>query len=393
MSNVDIYTGTSWYRNLFNKVLVKVDAEKAHHGGIKALQMASRSPILVEQLRRAWDQPHPELVTNHFGRSLSSPIGLAAGLDKNAQAIDALDACGFGFVEVGTITGEEQPGNEKPRLFRLPEDRAIINRMGFNNDGSFLITERLMRRQDRGAGRAVLGINIGKTKTVPAEEAIADYVKSTLRLAGLADYMVVNVSSPNTPGLRDLQAVESLEPLLKSVQVAANRVAERDVPLLVKIAPDLADDDVVAVAQMVKSLGIHGVIATNTTISRDGLSTDAAIVEECGAGGLSGPILKDRSVAVLKLLRQHLPQETMVISVGGISDSDDAWQRICAGADLLQVYTGFIYGGPQWLATLNSQLAQKVRAAGLLNISQAVGRDLNSAIVSSTSSATTGGQK
>lgn len=373
MANSGSYTGKSWYRNLFNNVLVKVDAEKSHHAGIKALEAASRSPLLVEQLRRRWDQPHPELVTTHFGRSLSSPIGLAAGLDKNAQAIDALDACGFGFVEVGTITGEEQPGNDKPRLFRLPEDRSIINRMGFNNDGSFLVAERLMRRQDRGTGRAVLGINIGKTKTVPAEEAIADYVKSTLRLAEMADYMVVNVSSPNTPGLRDLQAVESLEPLLKSVQVTANRVTSRDVPLLVKIAPDLADDDVVAVAQMVERLGIQGVIATNTTISREGLITDSRIVEECGAGGLSGPILRQRSVDVLRLLRKNLPKETMVISVGGLSDSDDAWDRICAGADLLQVYTGFIYGGPQWLATLNQELAQKVRQAGFLNIAQAVG--------------------
>lgn len=366
----------SWYQNLFDNVLVKMDAEKAHHLGIKALAAVSKSPAAVEQLRRAWDQPHPELVTTHFGRSLSSPVGLAAGLDKNAQAIDALDACGFGFVEVGTITGEEQPGNEKPRLFRLPADKAIINRMGFNNDGSFLVTERLIKREERGTGRAVLGINIGKTKIVPAEEAIADYVKSTLRLAPLADYMVVNVSSPNTPGLRDLQAVESLEPLLKAVQVTANRVTSGEVPLLVKIAPDLADEDVVSVAKMVDRLGIQGVIATNTTISRDGLTSSPSHVDACGAGGLSGPILRERSCEVLTLLRQNLRADTMIISVGGISDSEDAWQRICAGANLLQVYTGFIYGGPAWLARINAELAQKVRAAGYLTIAEAVGSGL-----------------
>src|SRR6476620_4087142 len=263
------------YRPLFDRVLVRMDAEAAHRLGFRALR-ASR-PVLKRSRRG------PVGAVRAMGIDFPGVLGLAAGFDKNAEGIDALSAVGFAFVEVGTVTGEPQPGNPRPRLFRLPADRAVVNRMGFNNDGAEVVARRLAARAARPRGEVVLGINIGKTKVVPDDDetaVISDYEKSTRLLAAFADYLVVNVSSPNTPGLRDLQAVERLRPLLTAVRRQADAVTRRHLPLLVKIAPDLADKDVLAVADLALELGLDGIVATNTTIGRDGLASDPATVEK-----------------------------------------------------------------------------------------------------------------
>jgi dihydroorotate dehydrogenase len=300
-----------------------------------------------------------------MGIDFPGVLGLAAGFDKNAEGIDALAALGFGFVEVGTVTGEPQPGNPTPRLFRLPKDRAVVNRMGFNNDGAEVVAERLARRRLRRHGRTgrdvVVGVNIGKTKVVPEDDleaVVEDYEKSTRLLAPYADYLVVNVSSPNTPGLRDLQSVERLRPLLQAVRRQADAVTDTTVPLLVKIAPDLADDDVLAVADLALELGLDGIVATNTTISREGLRSDAAEVERTGAGGLSGAPLRARALEVLRLLRGRVGEDLTIIAVGGIGDADDARERLDAGATLLQAYTAFVYEGAGWPVRVQRELAR-----------------------------------
>src|SRR5699024_5981732 len=265
-----------------------------------------------------------------------------------------------------------QPGNPKPRLFRLVDDRAVLNRMGFNNEGSALVAERLHHLR---GPRPLLGVNIGKTKATPEEEAPADYALSAHRLAEYADYMVINVSSPNTPGLRDLQSVERLRPLLRSVREALAESGHAELPLLVKIAPDLADEDVDAVADLALSENLAGVIATNTTISREGLATDPGSVAELGAGGISGAPLKERSLQVLRRLRARVGDELTLVAVGGIETPEDAWVRIRAGATLVQGYTGLIHGGPLWPRRIHRGLARLVRAAGYTSVAEAVGVD------------------
>jgi dihydroorotate dehydrogenase len=324
------------YRALFDRVLTRTDPEKAHHAAFRAIRAARPVTGLLSKVGGAPGEP-----VSALGLTFPHVLGLAAGFDKNALGIDALGALGFGHVEVGTVTGEAQPGNPTPRLFRLPDDRAVVNRMGFNNDGAEVVAARLKDRGRR-AG-PVLGVNIGKSKVVPEDEAVRDYEKSARLLVPHADYLVVNVSSPNTPGLRNLQAVEKLEPILTAVQAIADGV-----PLLVKIAPDLSDDDVLAVADLALAIGLDGIIATNTTISRDGLRTPAAKVEEIGAGGLSGRPLTERSLEVLRLLRDRVGPDLTLIGVGGITTVEDARARLDAGATLLQGYTAFIYEGPRW---------------------------------------------
>lgn len=329
------------YRALFDRVLTRTDPEGAHHAAFRAIRAARP----VTSLRRTPGEP-----VRALGLTFPNVLGLAAGFDKNAVGIDGLGALGFGHVEVGTVTGEAQPGNPRPRLFRLPEDRAIVNRMGFNNDGAEVVAARLRsrgRRPARSGEGPILGVNIGKSKVVPEDEAVRDYEKSARLLAPYADYLVVNVSSPNTPGLRNLQAVEKLEPILTSVQSIAGQ-GDRRVPLLVKIAPDLADDDVLGVADLALAIGLDGIIATNTTISRGGLRTPAARVDEIGAGGLSGRPLTARSLDVLRLLRGRVGPELTLVGVGGITTVDDARARLDAGATLLQAYTAFVYEGPLW---------------------------------------------
>ncbi|MDN3353879.1 quinone-dependent dihydroorotate dehydrogenase [Actinomadura sp. DC4] len=342
------------YRLLFTTLLRRLPAETVHRLSFRALGLLAAVPGALPLLRRRSRPRDAALRVRALGLDFPSPVGLAAGFDKDAEAYEALGAFGFGFVEIGTVTARPQPGNPKPRLFRLVKDRAIVNRMGFNNEGARAAADRL-----RGRRTVIVGVNIGKTKVVPEHEAIADYVESTERLAALADYLVVNVSSPNTPGLRDLQAVEHLEPLLKAVRAAADRATPRRVPLLVKIAPDLADADIDAIADLALTLGLDGIIATNTTISRDGLA--GRNVEAAGAGGLSGAPLKARSLAVLRRLRERVGDRLVLVSVGGIETADEAWERLQAGATLVQVYTGLIYGGPSWPRRINRGLAGRLR--------------------------------
>ena len=344
---------TAPYRFLFDHLATRTDAERAHHAGFLAIR-AGR-PVARHTLGRRAGEP-----VERMGLRFPGLLGLAAGFDKNAVGIDALAALGFGFVEVGTVTGRPQPGNPRPRLFRLPTDRAVVNRMGFNNDGAELVAERLARRRRTGV---VVGVNIGKTKVVPEDQAVDDYRLSTRMLAPHADYLVVNVSSPNTPGLRDLQAVERLQPLLAAVRREALRATDRYVPLLVKIAPDLSDDDVLAVADLVVADRLDGIVATNTTISRDGLRSTAAEVERAGAGGLSGAPLLHRSLEVMRMLRSRMGEEPTLIGVGGIATIGDAVERLAAGADLLQAYTALIYQGPTWPGRMNRALARRTEPA------------------------------
>lgn len=340
--------------------------ERIHTIAAALMRVTCSAPVLRSLIARLCARPDPILRHRVFGVDFSSPLGLAAGFDKSAAGVNAWGQLGFGYAEIGTITGRAQPGNPAPRLFRLPADRALINRMGFNNPGAQVAAETL-RRPRRGPVHVPIGANIGKTKVVPVDEAVEDYRLSARLLGPLADFVVVNVSSPNTPGLRDLQAVDSLRPILAAVQ------AEVSVPVLVKIAPDLADVDVDAVADLALELGLDGIVATNTTISRAGLQTDPATVADMGAGGLSGPPVADRSLEVLRRLRSRVGPRLTLISVGGIETVDDAWDRICAGADLLQGYTGFIYGGPLWPKLIADGLAHRVRAAGFRTLAEAVG--------------------
>ncbi|WP_240311592.1 quinone-dependent dihydroorotate dehydrogenase [Nocardioides houyundeii] len=336
------HRGHLMYDVIFDTVLTRVDPERAHHVGFGAIRAARP---LTRRVLGAWERPVGTPVTA-MGLTFPHVLGLAAGFDKNALGIDALAGLGFGHVEIGTVTGEPQPGNPTPRLFRLPGDRAIVNRMGFNNDGAEAVARRLAAR---GRNDVVVGVNIGKTKAVPEESAIGDYQKSAGLLAPHADYLVVNVSSPNTPGLRDLQAVEKLEPLLRAVRRRADEVVvDRRVPLLVKIAPDLSDEDVLAVADLALAVGLDGISATNTTITRDRLTTDPSEVERIGAGGLSGAPLRARAEEVTAMLRRRVGPDLTIIGVGGISTVPEARARLAAGATLIQAYTAFVYGGPLW---------------------------------------------
>ncbi len=358
------------YKLLFSIVFRWLRAETVHHLGFWLIRVSTAIPGLGWVLRR-WLAPRdPVLRVRALGLDLPGPLGLAAGFDKDARGADALGALGFAFVEIGTVTAQPQPGNPTPRLFRLVEDRALLNRMGFNNAGAAAAAERLLARRDRGV---TVGVNIGKTKVVPEDEAVADYVASARMLAEVAEYMVVNVSSPNTPGLRNLQAVEHLRPLLAGVRDALDAAGPRRVPLLVKIAPDLADEDVDAVADLALELRLDGIIATNTTTSREGLATDPAHVEALGAGGVSGAPLKERSLAVLRRLRGRVGDRLVLVSVGGIETAEDAWARIQAGATLVQAYTGFIYGGPLWPRRIHQGVARLARQAGYASICQAIG--------------------
>lgn len=337
------------YQAVF-RVLKRLDPELAHELGMAMIRVFG-SPLFYSFLRRR-SRANPVLRVTTLGRGWESPVGLAAGFDKNAKGIRGFHALGFGHVEVGTVTAIAQPGNPKPRLFRLVDDKALINRMGFNNDGAEVVASRLARLRERHRELPVIGVNIGKSRVTPVEDAIDDYVRSTRLLAPLADYLVVNVSSPNTPGLRTLQDDSALRPLLTAVLEHAG-----DTPVLVKIAPDLADSDVVAICALVGSLGLGGISATNTTVSREGLSMEPGAVQAMGDGGLSGAPLAQRSLQVLRLIRQSVPREVCVVSVGGVFTGADVQERLDAGATLVQAYTGFVYRGPWFAAHLTRELA------------------------------------
>jgi len=356
------------YSLLFEHGLSRLDAEQAHRLTVRALATAHSMPGGPALLRAAFAVPDPMRDTRPvrwaLGAEHRSPLGLAAGFDKDGEVPLALLDLGFGHVEVGTVTAKAQPGNPRPRSFRLLEDRALINRMGFNNHGAQALAKRLARarRSERGQ-RAVIGVNIGKSKVTALEDAAEDYRFSARLLTPYASYLAINVSSPNTPGLRDLQSVEMLRPILEAVveEAESTRVRlRRDVPVLVKIAPDLHDEDVESVARLAAEVGLAGVIATNTTIARpDSLATSRERIERIGAGGLSGAVLADRSREVLGLLRATLPDDAVIISCGGVTTAADVQQRLDAGADLVQGYTAMIYEGPAWPGRIAQELAAR----------------------------------
>jgi dihydroorotate dehydrogenase len=347
------------WRALFTLVLTRLDAERAHRVGNRTLALLGRVPPLLALTRRR-GRPDPSLRVRALGLDLPSPLGVAAGLDKEAVAFTGLGALGFGFVEIGTVTAEPQAGNEPPRVFRIPGERAIVNRMGFPNPGATAVAAQL-RARDR---RVVVGANIGKTKV--AADAQADYVASARALAPLSDYLVVNVSSPNTPGLRDMQAIEPLRGLLTAISAALVEDGVR-IPLLVKIAPDLADDDVLAVADLALELELAGIVATNTTIDPQALARLAG-GDPAVTGGASGPPVHDRSLEVLRLLRDHVGERLVLVSVGGVETADDVWERLRAGATLVQAYTGFVYGGPGWPRRVNRELAARMAREGVRDV-------------------------
>ncbi|WP_236950488.1 quinone-dependent dihydroorotate dehydrogenase [Mycobacterium sp. MS1601] len=336
--------------------------ERIHTIAFAALRGVTAPAPLRRRLRHALAPADPVLASTVFGVHFPGPLGLAAGFDKDGHGLTTWGALGFGYAEVGTVTAAAQPGNPRPRLFRLPADRALLNRMGFNNHGAAALATQLVRRR----ADVPIGVNIGKTKVTPAAQADEDYRTSARLLSPLADYLVVNVSSPNTPGLRDLQAVSALRPILAGVLQEAGNT-----PVLVKIAPDLADSDVDEVADLAVELGLAGIVATNTTISRAGLHTPGAA--DLGAGGVSGAPVARRSLEVLRRLHARVGDRLVLISVGGIETADDAWERITAGASLLQGYTGFIYGGGMWAKHIHDGLASRLHAGGFASLSDAVG--------------------
>jgi dihydroorotate dehydrogenase len=327
------------YEQFVRPVLFSLDPERAHHLAIGALRFASDFPFLLRQLRRFQPLPTP---TRLFGLTFPNPIGLAAGFDKNGVALPAWEALGFGFIEIGTVTAKAQPGNPKPRIFRYPEQQALINRLGFNNDGADVVADRLAKLRASGRWpRVPIGINIGKSKATELADAPDDYLYSFSRLREFADYVVLNVSSPNTPGLRDLQQEEALTTLLSAIR-AANDTRK---PILLKISPDLSPDDLDRVIATCEQNEIAGIIATNTTLDHSAIPP-----ERNQTGGLSGAPLRVRSTAFIAALqaRTTLP----IIGVGGITDAPSAREKFDAGADLLQVYTGYVYQGPALLTEL-----------------------------------------
>lgn len=346
------------------RVLFKAPPERIHTLVFAALRGATASGLTRRGLRRGLAPHDPILASTVFGVRFPGPLGLAAGFDKDGLGLETWGALGFGYAEIGTVTAQPQPGNPEPRLFRLPADRGLLNRMGFNNRGAGELALRLARHEPD----VPIGVNIGKSKITPPERAAEDYASSARLLGPLAAYLVVNVSSPNTPGLRDLQAVESLRPILSAV------LAETTAPVLVKIAPDLSDEDVDAVADLAVELGLAGIVATNTTVSRAGLRTPH--VDDLGPGGVSGPPVARRACEVLRRLYARVGDRLVLIGVGGIETSDDAWERITAGASLLQGYTGFVYGGGLWAKHIHDGLAERLRAGGFSSLSDAVGSDL-----------------
>src|SRR3954470_7209509 len=338
-----------------------IPAERIHSWVFTALRTGTAPTPARRAMAKRLAPRDPVLESTVFGVRFPGPMGLAAGFDKNGAGLAAWGALGFGYAEVGTVTAQAQPGNPPPRMFRLPQDRALLNRLGFNNNGAAELALRLGRH----TSDVPIGVNIGKTKVVLAERAVDDYRESARLVGPLAAYLVVNVSSPNTPGLRDLQAVESLRPILAAVR------EETSTPVLVKIAPDLSDTDVDEIADLAVELGLAGIDATKTTVSRAGLATPG--VGELAAGELSGPPVARRSAEILRRLYRRVGDRLVLISVGGIETADDAWDRITSGASLLQGYTGFIYGGGLWAKHIHDGLARRLHEGGFKSLADAVG--------------------
>lgn len=343
------------YKKLVRPVLFFFDPEKIHHLTFTLLGLLRWIPGML-RLNRSWFRvKSPALRRTCFGVDFENPVGLAAGFDKDALRVDELASFGFGFIEIGTVTPRAQSGNPKPRLFRLPEDKAVINRMGFNNQGVDAAAMRLAKRKTP----VVIGGNLGKNKVTPNENAVDDYLAGFEKLYEQVDYFVVNVSSPNTPNLRDLQDKEPLTRLLRAIQERNDRKKRRK-PVLLKIAPDLTDGQLDDIVEIVKETRLDGLIATNTTISREGLHTPPSEVEAIGNGGLSGRPVLDRSNDVLRYLRKKLGADFPIIGVGGIMSPEDAWEKLRAGATLIQIYTGFIYEGPSFVKRINRYIVRQL---------------------------------
>jgi dihydroorotate dehydrogenase len=359
------------YRSLLRPLLFRLRPETAHE---LALNSLSISPKLTKTLLGDRFKRSPFGKLRRFGLTFSNPVGLAAGFDKNGIALESLAALGFGFIEAGTVTYQPQPGNKRPRLFRLPFDKALINRAGFNNDGAAAFAKRVKRSKLD----CVLGVSIGKSKAVGLDDAVTDYLKSFDAVYPVADYVAVNVSSPNTPRLRELQQSQQLEELLRALQERNQKLAEQPdgrgaLPLLVKVSPDLNRDELESIVAVARRNRVAGLIATNTTTGRAPLKTPRQEVEACGEGGLSGAPLRRRSTEVVATLYNMTDDSLPLIGVGGIFTAEDAWEMISAGASLLQIYTGFIYEGPAIASKINDGLRRIISSKGFVSLDEAVG--------------------
>ncbi len=358
------------YRNIFKPVLFRMDPEKAHHLVIGGLGAGVRIPGTLAAMQSMYGiTSTPDMTTELFGITFPGPVGLAAGLDKNAQAVAGLSASGFGFMEVGTVTPKPQPGNEQPRLFRLPSDRALINRMGFNNEGAWAMADRLRHLVDH---PIPIAVNIGKNKVTPNEEAAEDYKACISELYTYADFFVVNISSPNTPDLRNLQHGNELKELLAEVMQEMNAQAQNhgtSKSVLVKISPDVSDAELEYMVETIRQSGAAGIIATNTTLSRDGLTHNHA----GETGGLSGRPLTERSTEIISRVYRQTEGRLPIIGCGGIFSSEDAYDKIKAGSSLVEIYTSFIYEGPQITRRLHNGIRELMQRDGFAHISEAVG--------------------
>ena len=363
----------SLYRSIVRPILFRLPAELAHEFALHSLSLALGSTTARRFVARRF-QSEPFGKLQRFGLEFRNPIGLAAGFDKNGTVAQALAALGFGFIEVGSVTSEPQPGNPRPRLFRLPRDRALINRAGFNNCGAAQLAENIKRRRPA----CIVGVNIGKSRHVAIEDAITDYLTSFDAVYDVADYIAVNVSSPNTPNLRELQRPDMLADLVKTLQLRNDELARRGSlvgpkPLLVKIAPDLTEIEIESIVEVASAQKIAGIIATNTTIRRDGLQTSLAEVAACGEGGLSGAPLRGRANEVIAMIYRMTQGKLPIIGVGGVFSAADAWEKVCAGASLIQLYTGFIYEGPGVARRINEGLVGILQREGFRSLDEAVG--------------------
>lgn len=355
-------------------MLFRFESEKAHNFGINSLKYGLSTEFAQNIAYRKFGCEEFGGL-ERFGLKFKNPLGIAAGFDKNGIAVNQLAAIGFGYVEVGTVTFQPQSGNETPRMFRLPEDEALINRLGFNNQG----TPKVIKRVKKLNPKCVLGVNIGKNKDVPNEEAIENYLQSFDLAFEVADYIAINVSSPNTPNLRELQKAENLDELLGSLQKRNKELGKGNLkPLLVKIAPDLDESEIESIVDIALRLKLSGIIATNTTISRDGLKTDLPKIEKIGNGGLSGKPLATRSNEVIKKIYSYSKGNLPIIGVGGIFTAEDAFDKIASGASLLQAYTGFVYQGVSFARDVNFGLAKILEEKGFNSLDEAVGSGVKS---------------
>lgn len=342
------------YQSFIRPLFFLFQPEFIHKVTFKFLKVIFFIPGFKGLISKIYNKNSPALNRTVFGINFNNPVGLAAGFDKNAEMFEELSAFGFGYIEIGTLTPESQPGNPIPRVFRIPADKGLINRMGFNNEGLNAAVKRLKKNKSH----VIIGGNIGKNKITPNKDAISDYEKGFIALYEVVDYFVVNVSSPNTPNLRALQEKEPLKKLLSRLQELNNEKVKRK-PILLKIAPDLTDEQLDDIIEIVFETGIDGIVATNTTISREGLSINETEIEKMGVGGLSGSPLKDRSTEVIRYLSEKSDKKIPIIGVGGIMTANDAIEKLEAGATLIQVYTGFIYEGPGIVKNINQELVKR----------------------------------